>query len=292
MKGMRICAILIILWLFSFQIRVLEKKYEGTHVASSLSIWVAWYGADKSDPSQQKRAAEGIRNLRTNALPYLLTWIQCDGDPTNQATENAAADKRSQDAAIAFDALESADSLPAVPSLTAMMNDTNHLMTATNAITALYVIARNGGEKATEALQTYLADTNSLNRMFVAIYFGMSANFGAKSSIVTQLIRCTDDHDRLVRGCAANSLAKIAQRSNHPPAKLLVPVLVDCLQQGYFAKAQKNIIQGLAAYGSEATNAVPALIAVTILQDEDMRAAATNAILKIQPEALTGAMAN
>lgn len=286
-----IAAGLFALWLVSFQIRDLERYSGGSHDTKSLPSWIEWYGNDQSDPIHQRRAAEGIRNLRTNALPFLLAWLKYEGQPPDAGSGKNFEYERSQDAITAFDALDEVDTRPAVPTLVAMLNDTQHMVTATNANQALYVIARNGGVKATEALLSQLADTNRSDRLNVALEFGISTNLGAQSSVVALLIRCTEDHDKAVRMASANSLAKIAQRSNHPPAPLLVPVFAKCLQKTYAPRIHKNIMNGLSTYGRAATNAVPALLLATVSADEDMRLAATNALLSIAPEVLVNAPA-
>ena len=105
-------------------------------------------------------------------------------------------------------------------------------------------------------------------------------------SILPQLLLCVDDPDTKVCIEAIRSLAKISKRYLLQP-DLVIPVLTKCLRTGSPDFLRDPAIFGLADYGVQARAAVPSLLQLTADPDALIRSLATNALLKITPEALT-----
>jgi HEAT repeat protein len=98
------------------------------------------------------------------------------------------------------------------------------------------------------------------------------------------LIRCVQDKDRVdVAQYAANSLGNLRLEPT-----LVVPALVAALRNTN-SGARPDIIAALGKFGPDAASAVPALLPALADPWYTVRTRATNALLKIAPEALTNA---
>jgi hypothetical protein len=106
-----------------------EPKYNGKALTTWLDIAAR---ADTRESTQS--AAEAVRHMGTNALPFLLTMVRAkESALTTKAarlwlslfrdTPWDSADDRQKMAEVAFGMLERKDVQPAIPPLTKMLND-------------------------------------------------------------------------------------------------------------------------------------------------------------------------
>jgi HEAT repeats len=143
------------------------------------------------------------------------------------------------------------------------------------------------------ALIGLMSDKGPNTKRFAVLalwYLGPTA-----SEALPELIGCLKDLDGGIRANAADSLAVI-----HREPERVVPALIDSLQDALTQPIlvrksyAQSAIKALGRFGPEAKEAVPVL--VKLLKDPkdfrvDVRAAATNALQQIAPEALATAEA-
>ncbi len=306
------CAMLAIVVLAT---RNREPSYQG----KSLSDWLKPNARQKIDGPLAPETQEAIRQMGTNALPFLLKWVRYDTyDPSSRCIkktlrslmpashyddhdsylaqfrwwlERDGLDTRAQAAAFAFQPLGDL-AQPAIPELTATMNHSPYRGQSLHAIIALSYI----GKADIPALSDALTNTNVLNRFCVAGIFGYSPALTTNSaSVLPLLVRCLNDPEVGVRSSAAFSLGKLAEQ-DRSHATLVVPALTNCLSstQRKFGSQRAQVIDALGAYGELAQEAAPLLLKETKAEDLTVpsgspipvRVAATNALLKISPDLL------
>ena len=308
-----VCAVLAIA-IIALVMRNREPSYQG----KSLSDWLGTNAFSKSSPSLTPETQEAIRHMGTNALPFLVEWVHYYSyDPacnsfkkrvrsflpslpyTLRHTLTRWADRdeveiRSQAAQFAFEPLGDL-ARPAIPELSAMMNQSAYRDRSVKAILSLGFI----GKTAIPALSDALENTNAPNRRVTAGIFGWSPSLVTNSaSVLPLLVRCLNDPNMDVRAGAAYSLGKMAA-FDPAQATLVVPALTNCLTITQWSDASQRVtvIDALGAYGALAKEATPLLFRETKAETfmgvfklpDPVRIAATNALLKISPEALENA---
>lgn len=211
-----------------------EPKYQGRY----LSEWLATYDAARhrlavstvhnpSDPNQQAlaQAEHAVRAIGTNALPYLVAWIDSDLPPwrTNLRAKLprwlarrdvvtrailGGAFYRSGAAVFGFKILGT-NATPAIPELEALMKSTKRRDTPIRAIHALEGI----GSQAFPAFTNALADPSHPRRALVVFALGNMASFQSAESTnlyLPVLLQSFADPDRYVRTAATNAVLQIA----------------------------------------------------------------------------------
>jgi RNA polymerase sigma factor (sigma-70 family) len=137
--------------------QTLEQLDDGKRQTNFDLQWVSWQNEAKQSP-QQAAAAQAVRKLGTNALPYLITALDkkqtgVDGLFGWNGLAPAAFHRR---AVLAFDAL-GAQAEPAIPELTRLMHGTNCPQEAAIALAAV-------GPKGWEVLTRSINDPVELTR--------------------------------------------------------------------------------------------------------------------------------
>jgi HEAT repeat protein len=259
-----------------------EPSYHGRSLSS-------WLKSLNRHPPEDADARNAIRQMGSNAIPYLLSWIQ-DDDPMPKGTLFNALSKaappfcsnwfwpdvpqdRANNAVRAFAAVGSgADT--AVPELNRLLRDPRHSAAAIRAGEALGYL----GERGVDPLASALLSQDP-NVRDCAIYGTRKLGIAARP-VVPTLIAILSRQDSNAASAAAQTLSVLRLEPN-----LVVPALIGCLQHPN-ANLRCSAVSALRAYGFQAKPAVPALLAVLTDDVHAVREAATNALLKIAPEIL------
>ncbi|MEW6304722.1 MAG: HEAT repeat domain-containing protein [Verrucomicrobiota bacterium] len=270
-----------------------EPSYEGV----KLSVWLADLDfprvGDTMDipvlppnmTPDQIKAAEAVRKIGTDALPFVLDMLNPD-EPSLRRRFRELMKKQSvvKMSALApateqFRAVRACQALgplaePAVPYLIEMLAepDRKKRMDINRALKGI-------GPNAIDRLVSALSHTNAQVRAEAAAVLGLNGQ--AASRAVPPLIRCLKSSDKNERSAAARSLGRIA---THP--EVAVPELRHVLVSDEYSHARMSAAYGLSGFGAKATDAVPDLLrALTNETDRSTRIWATNALKKIDPQA-------
>jgi hypothetical protein len=265
-----------------------QPSYKGI----PFETWLAEFAdrwRDNPESRETAEAAEAIRSMARDALPYALNWINHEDtswrdilsrqlENLNYRSTDAIAsflqrpEDRARLAEWAFIALRS-DGSNAIPKLLTLMMgpgpETNHR--ATMALASI-------GRPALPALISVLSDTNLVNRDLAA-YAIANMEYGEADPklVVPVLSGCLDDADTEVGKNAALALGELTSE----PASV-VPQLMRILH-GKPTPVQTRAIYSLAAFGTNAGPALPLLISATQAADDDLCTAAYYAISRIDP---------
>jgi len=157
-----------------------------------------------------------------------------------------------------------------IPELTeAMFHDTNdsrvriHLVNAFNQLPGVLIFYNNAAGRRLDAAQ----NIGELGP-------------GAKSAIPA-LVQALKGNDEVVRGAAIEALGEI-----HSEPDKMIPLLMGYLQDD---KLNDEAAKALGHYGALAKVAVPKILPLLHAPDKDARAAAAEALQKIDPEAYSNA---
>jgi hypothetical protein len=230
-----------------------EPYYQGR----ALTAWLAIYEQEKENAPQVLEAAEAIRHIGTNALPFLLERLR-QKDPPNWRKNLATAlgfmprpvdqwwfdlvlgkEERVMAATSGFEVL-GAQAAPAVPELIRLLNDKD---TFDIAIVELSLV----GEAALPIMTETLTNRANPLRVRVGVIQAIGSIETNRCHAVEALVLCLDDEPRVARQAALWALARL---------------------------------------GEQARDAVPRLTNALYDADPDVREAATNALLKVAPELL------
>lgn len=205
---------------FGLLARDSEPRYHGR----SLSKWLVlyWSRAGTQDSPEDKQAEQAIRAIGTNALPYLLRWIQHEPPSWHRAarvtlpesvSESAPARllvdgpgyERAGGAMLAFIILGT-NATSSIPYLVTMIKDTNHPRTAARALAALSCL----GAPAFPHMSAALADTNQIHRVRIALNLGffMARDVGTNVCL-PPLKAVLNDPDPEVRAAASRALSRL-----------------------------------------------------------------------------------
>ena len=194
-----------------------EPKYQGRY----LSDWVAIRGPAPYGSSERAQAEVAIQNIGTNALPYLLEWMDyqtpewklalhrklprwIQGNSTYGRLIFSAA-SRANHSYVAIDVLGT-NALSAIPALEAMLTNRTKEHVVQRAIYALNYL----GEPGFLTLQQAFADTNQLDRSSIVRSIGYLASFDITNARQALLLRALNDTDDFVRGSATNIIQHFA----------------------------------------------------------------------------------
>lgn len=206
----------------------------------------------------QEDARSAVRQIGTNAIPYLLNMLrETDTALQIKLLELAKKQKfirihskpawvRNNEAAYGFEIL-GAEAKHAVPALAEIFE-----------------------QDLSPSSQSSVADA--------------LAGIGPDASAaVSSLLRGATNSDTSVRVHAVYALSQI-----HPPSELAVPALISYLSDPSFG-VRVIAARGLGKYGPEARQAVPALVKLLNDKEKGVQRAAAYAIKQIDPEAATNA---
>lgn len=267
------------------------------HRGRPLRHWVSILGVFSSQGGQLEQAVDALTRAGTNALPFLVRWIQYEPRPSRERSAHLIApiapqslterltfprrERLAEGATFAFK-LIGKDATTAMPQLVSLMNNPAAPDTAERAAQALSYIGTN-------ALPPLLAVIDNpkhpCREAAVMAVEGMHKQLGpCAEMVVPHLIPClTDPADADVQSAAATTLGRLRSAPD-----LAVPALAACLT------STNDILQveaagALGRFGSMATGAVPVLAAALKSPDQRLSWLARNALVKIAPETLTNA---
>ncbi len=234
--------------------RSAEPKYQGR----SLTMWLSAYRDAGVDTAEEKRAAEAVRGIGTNAIPYLLRML------TNRDLD------LQMDAQNGFIILGQI-AAPAVPALAALLKGTNEL--------SMFTAARSLGGIGAPALPVLMETlTNRHFKVATQAYLAIGALGTNAKPAIPILLRDLQHPNHFYRERAADTLGSL-----HIEPETVVPALTNLLTDSSLA-ARHLAIQSLGQFGSAARSAVPAIS--TFLTDADLSYTATEALRQIAPEVL------
>jgi hypothetical protein len=276
----------------AFELHDREPTYEG----HPLSYWVERYSVERFTPrtdiTRDEEVAEAIKNIGTNAIPFLLKWIAYQPSLLRSKTEvlvqklpstwqpifrskhESLADKAMSSFALLGDTTSNA--IPALSFLA--ITTTNETLAIRSTIALAWI-----GPTALPALLAISTNSPALVRAcaITAIpYLGR----GALPAIPT-IIKSLNDTDPQVSCAAAQTLGGLALAP-----ELCIPALTSRLTNAH-PDCRGFAANALASFGQAARVAIPQLLNVTHDPTPWPRGAATTTLHKIAPEVLTNAPA-
>jgi HEAT repeat protein len=258
-----------------------EPSYKGR----SLSHWVQRYFQGRSwDYGQDVEADEAVQHIGTNAIPYLLAWLRTE-EPAWQPKWKELTDRLPEPIRPkkqfpvrygvpgAFGAL-GAEARTALPELTKLAHDTNHLATAFLATWAL------GKIKLEDIWPLATVLTNGFTFIKDAAWVGIRRQGTNAEVAIPFLVGCFKAKPS-ERG--AEVFGALALKPD-----LVVPALTDALSNRS-DHVRLAAAQALGNYGPQARSAVPQLRRLLGDPFQPVARTARAALTKIAPEALTNA---
>jgi HEAT repeat protein len=248
------------------------------------------------DDHEAEPAKNAVRQIGTNAIPYLLGMMRAEDSKLKETfitllarlhvsrARIADAGGKHFHALIGFHALGPQAS-SAIPELKALVDNPK---TVRYVALALAEISPDGVEAATTGLRS----TNALVRHKTAgvlgllglVRFSTNASPAQMELLRTQadiavppLIRALSDLDELTRASAATSLGLLGQKPD-----IAVPALIKNLQESNGWRVPASAAHGLGRFGTNAARALPALKAIAAHQDSRVREAANSAVEAIE----------
>ncbi len=299
-----------ILWLFAVVLlaasvyALLRSQAEPAYQGRSLSSWLADFDKDLAKNPRwgsvpfivrdvtrvDQKAVEAVRQIGTNALPFLLSWVNYEVPAWNTKLKallkragiswSPGLDKESRAARaqLAFEIL-GPRAEAAIPELAQLTDDSRASIPARRAILALSCL----GQAAVPPLVSLITnETRHLELRLRALESIAWMGTNARPA-VPALIQCLKDPDSHVRSFAASNLGKLG---GNP--ELVVPALTTAMHDAD-ATVRYCAITALGHFGGEARTATPALLEMLTDPQAHVRKQARNTLLTIAPELLTNA---
>ena len=235
------------------------------------------------EPDRRKKAEEVIREMGTNAVPFLVRELRVRDSRLKirmlklipkallgRMPDSVLAHVRRQRAVAGFRALGPLGS-PALPELSALLNDKEITSYAARAM------VRMGGD-AVPVLMSALTNQEPVVR--VAAAEGLYWLKSDAAPAVPALLLALKDGNASVRTDAAMALGNIRQN-----AEAVVPALLELLKDSS-SSVRSQAVSALGKFGAEAKAAVPVLVkAAKEDADSTVRDSAVGALFEIDPEA-------
>jgi hypothetical protein len=266
-----------------------SREHEPEYQGQPLSHWVLL----SQRAIQSDEADKAISEIGTNALPLLLKWIRYelpawrgelakDNHPILQRFVRPFVTTKREvlaDASLFSFRILGTNAANAIPELAGLMQNASAPQTAFRAMGALSQIGTNGLPALISAIQ----DSQYPFRVWAVTTIAFMQASPASASVTTPLlIEClSDTTNPRIPLVAALGLG----RDKYAP-QLAIPALTRCLATtGASEQLRCAAAQALARFGTQATNALPALTNALTDSSLMVRYAATNAIEKITSEA-------
>jgi hypothetical protein len=195
-------------------ISFLNHENEPRHKGKSLSQWLDVY-VKNAENAKGAEAAFAVRTVGTNALPYLLKWIQYE-PPAWRASLQAAvpskikdsvliqsliagrAGKRSEYGSAGFEILGT-NAVATVPELETLIKKTNAPITVLRSLSALVRM----GEPSLPVFERALADKNQMYRNQIPWWLREMADRDGSTAYLPLMRQALTNDDRTVRENAA-----------------------------------------------------------------------------------------
>jgi HEAT repeat protein len=285
-----IVAISLLVILLVANIPKLFEPHEPSYRGRTLTSWLDGIDANPDPEDGPEEAA--IREIGTNALPILLTWVRSHDSAlktswvgfVNQQDwlplHPVFARSRSEYAASAFQVLGSAGA-PAVPGLLRLLHDRDPRIRADAAFCLGEV--QSGAKLAIPDLGRALTDTDEDVRRQTAWALGNIHEDA--DEVVPILLHELPENSLGVQYAIVYALAQFG-----PEARSSLPTLVRLLAAPADKEAADDDLRSTAAYalgeiGEDGPTVVPVLIAALNDPDSNIRFAAVEALGKYGPEA-------
>ncbi|MEO6181747.1 MAG: HEAT repeat domain-containing protein, partial [Verrucomicrobiota bacterium] len=237
---------------------------------------------------EQIQAAEAIRHIGTNALPFLLPeatrkesgfdglLVAIFGSKEREQEDRKRRLSRAWNAALALYALGPA-AKSSLPQLKQAYFDYDNEGTARNAAVALAGM----GPEGWKVLSETITNTNWFACFGI---WALASQHATVPGTVDSLIQLFTNNVVFHSSVAAWALGELGEEPDR-----VVPVMLNIYQSSTNYSVKADIAHGLAKFGSKAHVAVPALLKALHDPDVVVRFSATNALRAIDPEAATKA---
>jgi hypothetical protein len=288
-----LCALVVGVAAIAFWPGPKEPEYKG----KKLSEWLAIY-ANSDLPSEHEASADAVKAIGTNALPFLVRWVEYDtpGWRTDLARITAKLpawmgkraitlwlagnDKlmRANAAYFGFSVLGEG-AAPAIPELDQFIRNPKNR----NPRFACKALAGIGRDGLTPLLVALEEKGQPAQRRFQIIAALASLNYRGPEihKATPKLLACLEDQDWWVASTAAGVLGSFAIEP-----ELCIPALVKAAQSPD-AAVRHGAIRSLGNFGTQAKEAVNVIMSNGLTDsNEYFRKEATNAPLQIAPEVL------
>ena len=248
--------------------------------------------------AEKDEAADAIRHIGTNAVPYLLTWLRYEEPPGKRkrldtvnkllgwlnAQLGAAGSwtlkdqqgERARGACLAFAAL-GPEAKAAIPELSRLLCAPNGTPGDAGAALALANLADLGLPPLVAAL------TNADAHVRVRAVFNMEHLGTNARPAVPMLINTMRDNDWFAAWAAARTLSELQLEPD-----LVVPALTNCLKDPDI-RHRVAATEALEKFGRAALSAVPPLLIALSDTNRYVQSATRSALQEIAPEAMTNA---
>ena len=275
------CALLVVLLALLFRGTEREPRYQG----KTLSGWLqegAWTSLRLTSTQE-----EAVRSMGTNALPFLVKWVQYVTPPWRVRFTMTVRrvvgrfwvlfrDPRMERARISLACLQmlGPDVRPVMPELVKMMKQTNVVV----AVRALQIV-----DGAGKAGIPALLDVLTNRQAYVGVYYLETAmgHLGPDGHFaVPPLLSCLTNKNWGIAVVAAKWLGRIRLEP-----EVVVPALAKCLDAPD-ARVRSAVLQTLGEFGTDAQAAIPAIVRELSDPDNDIRSAANNCLRRIEPDFL------
>lgn len=276
-----VCGLLVALLALLFRGWESEPCYQG----KTLSVWLlqgAWTSLRLTSAQE-----EAIRSMGTNALPFLVKWVQYVSPPWRVRLTMAARrvvgrfwvlfrDERMERARISLACLQmlGPDVSPVMPELVKMMKRTNVIV----AVRGLQIV-----DFAGKAGIPVLMDVLTNRQAYVGVFYLESAmgHLGADGHFaVPPLLGCLTNKNWGVAVVAAKWLGRIKMEP-----EVVVPALARCLEAPD-ARLRYAVLQTLGEFGTDAQAVIPSVVRELSDPDNDVRSAANYCLHRIEPDFL------
>jgi HEAT repeat protein len=252
-----------------------EPEYEGR----KLTQWLEELRHPSSpSPLARTNAMIAIRQMGTNAVPYLVTMLHAKDSRLKTKCMDLLSRLRWVNIQFRDDYLRRDDALmglgvlgpdarAAIPDVAKLLDDRRH------AQMAAYTLHQIGAE-AVPVLNLALKSTNTWTRSQAAGFLGVSGD----DASVPDLIAALKDSDFITKSKAANALTRFPEQ-----AEVIVPALIGCLDDPNDT-FRMNAARALASFGEKAKPAFPGLMKMVINTNYQEGTTAAAVLMKIDAE--------
>jgi HEAT repeat protein len=262
-----------------------DPIYNGIRLSKLIDVSDSYYGSKVL--AEREKASKAINSLGTNAIPFLIKWIQENPSPLrirlmqlekrfSKTSFFVAPVHRANEAIYAFHALGTNADF-AVPPLTRLMLDAN---STTISHRAVYALGYSQRDSAVRALVGVLTNAHAPTDLRLTSADALQYEGASVAPAVPFLVECLEDKDTNLSTLTAGTLGQLKLSP-----KLVVPALVKMTHRNDVSKVYA--LFALGEFGKEATDATAPVLLALHDPNAEVRSYATNALSKIAPELLT-----